>query len=153
MLKNKLSITEACSQAADLIVTQGFIRGGEGWRGFPGWCIEGALAQVYGIGRFGDLSEKVNASEAGVAIKQHLGLDTSLFYWNDSHTLRDVVRVLKEVAAKYDDQPVILPVVAKVTTEGTRPWYKAAWFKALGWDKPVAAAVESENIYKEKVNV
>jgi hypothetical protein len=143
MFSKKLSIADACSQAADLIVSEGFATGGAGWVGNGGWCIEGALARVYGIPLCDAPSMQINASPAGLAIKRHLGYGGFLYHWNDRHTQRDVIRVLKEVAAKHSDQPVTLPVVAEVTTETTRPWYKAAWFKALGWDKPVSAAVES----------
>ena len=113
------SIAQACTEARDLIIRDGFTHGDNGWEGRGGWCVEGALARVLGIVAvpFGNskLSHDVNQSEVGQAIHAYLptvGIHLpdwrrALHIWNDDSDVSTVVRVLAEVAAAHPDKPRI----------------------------------------------
>jgi len=111
------SIAQACTEARDLIMKDGFVVGDNGWEGRGGWCIEGALAHVLGIERLPHrnavLSHQVNLSEVGRAIHNYLvsrGLvyvNRPLHSWNDANTSTEVLRVLAEVAALHPDKPKV----------------------------------------------
>ncbi len=54
------------------------------------WCLDGALAKVYGIAKCIRMTD---------IVKNHLGLDTMAFQWNDAmdRTHAEVLAVLKEL--------------------------------------------------------
>jgi hypothetical protein len=142
-----MNVADVCTRARDLILRDGFMTGGNGWHGAGGWCIEGALGAAMGLSCDDSrLSEKVNASPAGMAIRHHIGLynGCALHGWNDrSGTTEGVLRVLAEVAAAYSAQPTLIEelVVEVSTYESPKiivlpPMPKAYptakdWFKAL----------------------
>lgn len=119
-------IARICTEARDLIRSDGFHAGLGGWTGIGGWCIEGAIGRVLGLtDQFTShrpLSEAINAHPVAGRIKQHLGmrLDTPLYVWNDRQAesapyvgvdpAKAVLQVLAEVAAKYADQPEMIEV-------------------------------------------
>lgn len=122
-------IATICMRARDLILRDGWQAGGDGWRGYGGWCIEGALGQAMGIVADPTLSLRVNRTPVAEAIRCHIGMPGmwSLHVWNDRICEKEkVLRVLAEVAAAYTEQEpveevrVLPPMPETIPTEVQR---------------------------------
>jgi hypothetical protein len=131
------TIAQVCTEARALILREGWTTGGEGWHGYGGWCVEGALGRALGIedrhGDNGDLCQRVNDHPAGVAIRVHIGLPRgrALSDWNDRSASKGLVlQVLAEVAAKFAPEPA--PVWEFVAVNEAKPVTRwelfTAWF-------------------------
>jgi hypothetical protein len=132
-------IATTCAKARDLILRDGFQTGSGGWYGEGGWCIEGALGAAMGMSAIDNqMSDKINHSPAGEAIRHHLLVRGPLHNWNDQMGTRErVLRALAEVAAMHTPEPEARSeeLTVKVTVKTLPPMPvdqpKQNWVKEL----------------------
>lgn len=145
-------IATDCYKAIALIKKDGWVTGAGGWTGRHGWCLEGVLGAVVGM----PFREGMGGHEVAlhtVEMRQHPTVKAVVAYlvetedfrhalhkWNDSHTEKDVVRLLKEVAARHStfgDMSVRIREAASRATKAMVALIPTATFTA-SQDKPVS---------------
>lgn len=153
------NVRAVCLAARGLIERDGFLRGGGGWHGFGGWCIEGALAKVQGFDTTRvteeSLSSRINRSPAGAAIREYLKANCGAFpgqplhSWNDHVSSKEVLHVLTVVA----EQHAPVPVPAYTVTEKKPVSWWSASLTAIGFTTvsepepvPEGAPVEEDRV-------
>jgi hypothetical protein len=82
-----MKTSEVLNKAADLIERDGWTRWGDGWHGEGGYCVEGALCKVLGIGIEvvgGPPEEEFDSAPAAIALAAYVDeLPGETFQWND----------------------------------------------------------------------